>query len=59
VGARAGLTDVVKRKFLTLPGLELQPLAPPARNYAIPAHVKGYIYIYIYETNEHEFQDGV
>jgi hypothetical protein len=30
VGHRNGLDDVRKRKFLTLPGLELQPLALPA-----------------------------
>jgi hypothetical protein len=29
---RAGLDDVEKRKFLTLPGLELQPLGRPARS---------------------------
>jgi hypothetical protein len=28
MGRRAGL-DVEKRKFLTLPGLKLQPLGPP------------------------------
>jgi hypothetical protein len=31
VGPRAGLDDVGKRKFLTLPGLELGPLCRPAR----------------------------
>jgi hypothetical protein len=30
VDPRAGLDDVEKRKFLTLPGLELQPLGRPA-----------------------------
>jgi hypothetical protein len=30
VDPRAGLDDMVKRKFLTLPGLELQPLGRPA-----------------------------
>jgi hypothetical protein len=29
VGPRAGLDDVEKRKFLTLPGLELRPLGRP------------------------------
>jgi hypothetical protein len=29
---RAGLDDVEKRKFLTLPGLELRPLGRPARS---------------------------
>jgi hypothetical protein len=40
VGLRAGLDDVEKRKFLTLPGLELRPLGRPARRYtdcAVPA----------------------
>jgi hypothetical protein len=31
VGDRASLDDVKKRKFLTLPGLELRPLGRPAR----------------------------
>jgi hypothetical protein len=30
VNLRAGLDDVEKRKFLTLPGLELRPLGRPA-----------------------------
>jgi hypothetical protein len=30
VNLRAGLDDVEKRKFLTLPGLEIQPLGRPA-----------------------------
>jgi hypothetical protein len=33
VDLRAGLDDLEKRKFLTLPGLELQPLGCPAHNY--------------------------
>jgi hypothetical protein len=32
VGHRAGLDDVEKRKFLTLPGLELRPPGLPARS---------------------------
>jgi hypothetical protein len=31
VDPRAGLDDVEKRKFLTLPGLELRPLVRPSR----------------------------
>jgi hypothetical protein len=31
VGPRTGLDDVEKRKFLTLPGLELRPLGRPVR----------------------------
>jgi hypothetical protein len=30
VGPRAGLDDMEKRKFLTLPGLEFRPLGRPA-----------------------------
>jgi hypothetical protein len=32
VGPRAGLDDLEKRKFLTQPGFELQPLSRPARS---------------------------
>jgi hypothetical protein len=32
---RAGLNDVEKRKFLTLPGLELRPLCRPARSQSL------------------------
>jgi hypothetical protein len=32
VGPTAGLDNVEKRKFLTLPGLELRPLGRPARS---------------------------
>jgi hypothetical protein len=32
VGPRAGMDDMEKRKFLTLPGLELRPLRRPARS---------------------------
>jgi hypothetical protein len=32
---RVGLDDVEKRKFLTLPGLELRPLGRPARSQSI------------------------
>jgi hypothetical protein len=35
VGPRAGLDEVEKRKFLTLPGLELRPLGFPARSQSI------------------------
>jgi hypothetical protein len=35
VGLRAGLDDVEKRKFLTLPGLELRPLGRPARSQSL------------------------
>jgi hypothetical protein len=38
VDPRAGLDGMEKKKFLTLPGLELPPLGHPARytDYAIP-----------------------
>jgi hypothetical protein len=32
VDPRAGLGEMEKRKYLTLPGLELQPLNRPARS---------------------------
>jgi hypothetical protein len=32
VDPRAGLDDMEKRKFLTLPGLELRPLSRPVRS---------------------------
>jgi hypothetical protein len=35
MGARAGLDDVEKRKFLFLPGLELRPLGRPARSQSL------------------------
>jgi hypothetical protein len=42
VDARTGLDDLERRKFLTLPGLELRPISCPARSsrytdYATPA----------------------
>jgi hypothetical protein len=45
VDPRTGMDDVQKRKFLTLPGLELrpslvQPVASRYTDYAIPAHYK-------------------
>jgi hypothetical protein len=36
VGPRSGLDDVEKRKFLTLPGLELRPLGHPACSLSLP-----------------------
>jgi hypothetical protein len=35
VGPRAGLDDVEKRTFLTLPGLDLRPLGRPARGQSL------------------------
>jgi hypothetical protein len=35
VGPTAGLDDLEKRKFLTLPGLELRPLGHPARGQSL------------------------
>jgi hypothetical protein len=51
VGPRAGLDTVVKKKFLTLLGLELRPLGRPARSQSLfrlqyPAHN---VYSYLYQ----------
>jgi hypothetical protein len=35
VGPRAGLEDLEKRKFFTLPGLELRSLGRPARSQSL------------------------
>jgi hypothetical protein len=35
VDPRAGLDNVEKRKFLTIPGLELQPLSHPAQGQSL------------------------
>jgi hypothetical protein len=35
VDPNAGLDDLEKRKFLTLPGLELRPLGRPARSQSL------------------------
>jgi hypothetical protein len=35
VDLRAGLDDLEKRKFLTLPGLELRPFCRPARSWSL------------------------
>jgi hypothetical protein len=35
MGPRTDLDDVENRKFLTLPGLELQPLRRPARSQSL------------------------
>jgi hypothetical protein len=35
VDPRAGLDDLEKRKFLTLPGLQLRPLGHPARSQSL------------------------
>jgi hypothetical protein len=58
VGPRAGLDDVEKRKFLTLPRNELRPLRRPTHNqslyrlrYPDPLADVRYIYIYIYIHN--------
>jgi hypothetical protein len=51
VGPRAGLDDVEKRKFLTLPGLELRPLCRPARSqspYRMRYPGSHYYYYYYY-----------
>jgi hypothetical protein len=40
VGPRAGLDDVKKKKFLTLPGFELRPLGRPARSQSLYRLIK-------------------
>jgi hypothetical protein len=35
VGPRAGLDDVDKRKFFTLPGIEIRPLGRPASSQSL------------------------
>jgi hypothetical protein len=52
VGPRAGLEDVEKRKFLTLPGLEFRPLDRPARSQSL--YRLRYIYIYIIQFRRQE-----
>jgi hypothetical protein len=39
-----GLDDVEKRKFLTLPGLELEPVASRYTDYHIPAPIALFAY---------------
>jgi hypothetical protein len=41
VNPRAGLDDVEKKQFLTLPGLELRPLGHPARSQSLYRLVRG------------------
>jgi hypothetical protein len=48
-GPRIGLNDVEKRKFLTLLGLELQPLCHPARSQSL--YRLRYLYRKIYLNN--------
>jgi hypothetical protein len=53
VGPTAGIDDVEKRKFLTLPGLELRPLGPQARSQSLyrlryPGSHYYYYYYYYY-----------
>jgi hypothetical protein len=62
VDPRAGLDDVEKRKFLTLPGLELQPLSRPAHSQSLyrlryPGSLKILLlYINILKINIFTFQ---
>jgi hypothetical protein len=57
VDPRAGLDDVKKRKFLTLPGPELRPLGRPARSqslYRLPylgSCRRGLISLWLYKEN--------
>jgi hypothetical protein len=64
VDPRAGLNDIEKRKFLTLPGLELRPLCRPARSQSrikvvVPkmcaTHYFQLVYIY-YQIQQSEYK---
>jgi hypothetical protein len=46
VDLRAGLDNLEKKKFLTLPGLELRPVDSRYTDYAIPAHAASNTGIY-------------
>jgi hypothetical protein len=57
VGLRASLDGVEKRRFLTLPGLELRPLCRPACSQSLyrlryPVSEKKCVYRYIYINTE-------
>jgi hypothetical protein len=45
VNPRAGLDDVGKRKFLTLPGLELRPFGRPAHSQSLYRLLQRYSYV--------------
>jgi hypothetical protein len=52
---RAGLDDLEKTKFLTLPGLELRPLGRPARSQSLyrlryPGSRVNYVHMNLYRT---------
>jgi hypothetical protein len=62
VGLRAGRDDVEKRKFLTLPGLELRPLGHSARSqslyrlrYPVSLPYENIIIIVVFMSLEHCF----
>jgi hypothetical protein len=51
VDHRAGLGDVKKRKFVTLPGLELRPLGRPTRSqslYRLPNVLTTYFNVHVF-----------
>jgi hypothetical protein len=54
VDHRASLDDVEKRKFLTLPGLEVRPLGRPARSqslYRLRYPAPNMLYVRLENTN--------
>jgi hypothetical protein len=52
VDPKAGLYDAEKRKFLTLPGLELRPLSCPAHGKSLYClRYPGSLFIYIWSIN--------
>jgi hypothetical protein len=58
VGPRAGLDGVEKRKFLTLVGLELQPLGHPAHSQLLyQIHYPGSL-LFIYAYLKIDFDDS-
>jgi hypothetical protein len=46
VDPRAGLNDVEKRKFLTLPGIELRPLVCPVHSQSLYRILYPHIYLW-------------
>jgi hypothetical protein len=54
VDSRAGLDDVEKKKFLTLPGLELRPLGRPARSQSLSRLLLIYLTRCVFQTHTKE-----
>jgi hypothetical protein len=54
VDPRSGLDDLEKRKFLTLPGLELRPLSRPARSCSLYRLQIMCVYMCVHALTEHK-----